>query len=146
MREYRGKRRQGDPSQIAKRRGGMTSPGTRWEPGAQPSVDTPGQPAGPGAASSASGGAYNARMANFTFETKLESQQILPGNPNRVYLAIQNRGANAIYVSFGQKASAETFELAAGGFYEPYIAPDNSLNVLGVAAGDRIIVVEGTRG
>lgn len=86
----------------------------------------------------------NARITTYNYTTKTISEVVAPDDPNRAYLAMQNRGANAIFLSFGTKAGTESFRLVAGGFYEPYIAPSTSLHILGTVAGENIVIVEGT--
>lgn len=84
---------------------------------------------------------------NFGFIIGTDSQQILQSNASRNYLLIQNKSASSIYLVFGGAAS--TFSgilIEAGGYYEPYIPPRTSVNIIGAAANLTIIAVEGTRG
>jgi len=86
----------------------------------------------------------NANFRTFVYATRAVSDRVLPDDPKRSYLAFQNRGTNAIFIGFGSPANDKVFRLVAGGFYEPFIAPSSSVHILGVAAGDEIVIIEGT--
>lgn len=58
------------------------------------------------------------------------SKQPLNSNPRRVYLIIQNNGANDVYVNFANKATIGNLRIIPSGFYEPIVAPIDSLNVI----------------
>jgi len=85
----------------------------------------------------------NADFSSFVFQATAASEQVMASNPQRAYLSIQNRGATAIYVGFSQNATSSGFRVAAGAFYEPYIAPSSSLYILGSAGGESVVVTEG---
>ncbi len=100
----------------------------------------------------------------FPFITAAVSQQIIPMNPLRVYLVIQNTSAADIFINFGQSATlTNALRLPAGGFYEQvgvgggrnvsatisnmggsFITSD-SLHIIGSAAGLSGVVIEGIR-
>lgn len=58
------------------------------------------------------------------------SKQPLNSNPRRVYLIIQNNGANDVYVNFANKATPGNLKIIPNGYYEPLVAPIDSLNVI----------------
>jgi len=86
----------------------------------------------------------NADMSTFVFKATTKSQQVVPGNSQRAYFSMQNRGSTAVYVSFGTNADTASFLLDAGAFYEPYIPPNSSIYVLGSSGGESIVINEGT--
>lgn len=68
---------------------------------------------------------------------------VAPANAGRRYMFILNIGANAVNISFGKPADANTgIPLPSNGFYEPLVPPAGSINAFS-AAGSTIIVVEG---
>lgn len=89
--------------------------------------------------------ARRANMFSLPTTAELASNEILPANPRRAYLIIQNRSAASVYVNFGQSASAAYLEIIAGGSYEPLVAPVNSVHVVGAAGGQSIVVIEGSQ-
>ncbi len=100
----------------------------------------------------------------FPFIAGVASEQIIPMNPLRVYLVIQNTSLAAIFINFGQAATLTNgLRLAAGAFYEQigvgggrnvagsisnmggsFITSD-SLHIIGSAAGLAGVVIEGIR-
>ena len=105
----------------------------------------------------------------FPFTANLGSQQIIPLNPLRLYLLVQNNSAGAstgdIFINFGQSATAtNSLVLPTGGVYElsgvgggrsldpkkiqfssgSFIGPD-SVHVLGEFAGMACVIIEGIR-
>lgn len=76
------------------------------------------------------------------------SKLILPPNPSRKYLLIQNLSGNDIYVNFGSPASASPlkgFVIFTNGNYESPAksAPDSSVHILGVSATQDVSIIEG---
>ena len=83
---------------------------------------------------------------NTGFIAQLTSLEALPANWNRNYFLIQNKGANDVYVAFGNPVAPNYFNGAiiyAGGFYEPYKAPRNSVHIIGTAANLTCVLIEG---
>ena len=93
---------------------------------------------------------YTAAM--YPFVIGLASQQIIPANPLRAYLLIQNKNAAAdMFVNFGSDATAfnsviiiprGNYELI-GGANGGSFCPGDSVHVLGAAAGMNGVIVEG---
>lgn len=72
------------------------------------------------------------------------SVEALPANPGRAYLLIQNRGAVDVYLVFGGTAAVNSgVKLAADGYYEPYVAPRSSVNVITSSGSSNVVLVEG---
>ncbi len=112
----------------------------------------PGQPSrGPGGRP----GYRNSDTAtNFPFVIGLQSTQIIPANPLRVYLLVQNKDAGAdMFINFGQKANAfngviiiprGNFEFIGGGPGGSF-SPQDSVWLLGAVADMNGVLVEGVR-
>ena len=89
---------------------------------------------------------------NFPFVIGTESQQIIPANPLRTYLLIQNKDAGSdMFLNFGQKANdfngviiipRGNFELIGGSIGGPFV-PSDSVWILGAAAAMEGVLVEG---
>ncbi len=89
---------------------------------------------------------------NFPFVIGTESQQIIPANPLRTYLLIQNKDAGSdMFLNFGQKANdfngviivpRGNFELIGGSTGGPFV-PSDSIWILGAAAAMEGVLVEG---
>jgi len=90
-------------------------------------------------------------QSNFPFTTDGSSQRLLPANPFRTYLLIQNKSGDFMYVNFGQAATIYNgIRIAAGGNYELIggarggaHCPADDVNLLGNAAGLDGVVTEG---
>ena len=105
----------------------------------------------------------------FPFTANLTSQQVIPLNPLRLYLLVQNNSAGAstgdIFINFGQSSTlTNSLVLPSGGVYEQtgvgggrsldpkkmqfssgsFIGPD-SIHVLGEFAGMACVIIEGIR-
>ncbi len=90
--------------------------------------------------------------SNFPFRIGLESEQIIPANPLRTYLLIQNKDAGSdMFINFGQKANdfngviivpRGNFEFI-GGKQGGAFVPADSVWVLGAAADMEGVLVEG---
>ena len=88
----------------------------------------------------------------YPFVIGLASQQIIPANPLRAYLLIQNKDAAAdMLINFGSEATAFSsviiiprgnYELI-GGAYGGSFVPGDSVHVLGTAAGMQGALIEG---
>ena len=81
-------------------------------------------------------------MSNCLFATmNYTGSFYLPYNPKRVYLLIQNQGVAILYLAFtGLNGSFTTgMQIAAGGYYEPFVSPINSVG----GSGSSGFVAEG---
>lgn len=79
--------------------------------------------------------------ATIDFTTTGKAQTFLPYNAARVYLIIQNKSAGTMYVSIGGVAgNGKGIEIAAGGYYEPYLAPHSTVSIYGASGLDGVIV------
>lgn len=84
-----------------------------------------------------------ARFLEISSSATTENNAVLNENLLRSYLAIQNRGGNSVFINFGAPAVDAGFELVAGGFYEPFIVPIDSINVLTITGTSPIVIIEG---
>jgi len=93
----------------------------------------------------------NFTAALYPFIIGTTSQQIVPANPLRCYLLVQNKSALAdMFINFGQKASTGSIIIIPRGNYEfvggagggPF-SPGNSVWVLGSVAAMSGVLVEG---
>jgi len=58
--------------------------------------------------------------------------QVLPNNPARRYLLVQNNSFGFMYVGFGSKPAASNgFLIRPGKYFEPDVVPASSIYVLG---------------
>lgn len=74
----------------------------------------------------------------------ITSTQILPDNPIRKYLIIENLGSTTIIAKFGSiQSGSEGIQIPAGGNYEPYSAPTESLWIKSASSTDSMMVLEG---
>jgi hypothetical protein len=88
----------------------------------------------------------------FPFVIGLASQIIIPSNPLRTYVLIQNKDAvNDMFINFGNDATTfngiiiiprGNYELIGGANGGPF-CPSDSVHVLGAAAGMNGVIVEG---
>jgi hypothetical protein len=70
--------------------------------------------------------------------------QVLTANPSRNYLAIQNQSASDMFVTFTQQNRAGGIRIAAGGSYEPLVAPRGTIYLRSENAGpNRASIVQG---
>ena len=81
-------------------------------------------------------------LSLFPFTIGISPERVLPANPMRTYLIIQNKSAGIIFVNFGQNPTEfASIEIAAGGNYEiiggaqggSFVPPDD-VYILGSAA------------
>lgn len=94
----------------------------------------------------------NFTAAIYPFEIGLTAEQIVPANPLRCYLLVQNKSAlTDMFINFGQKATADNsviiiprgnYEFVGGAVGGPF-SPGNSVWVLGGAAALPGVLVEG---
>ena len=94
----------------------------------------------------------NFTTANYPFIVGTAAQQILPANPLRAYLLIQNKdGASDLFINFGQKPTAfngliiiprGNYELIGGATGGSFV-PSDSVWLLGDAANMEGVVIEG---
>jgi len=92
-------------------------------------------------------------VSNFPFVVGATSTQIIPANPRRTYLAIQNKSAGTMFVNFG--TGANTFSgltLLTGDLYKfeggergGSCSPGDSVHVIGNAAGLQGVLLEGVK-
>ena len=95
---------------------------------------------------------YTASIFPFTLTTANQSEQIIPANPMRTYVLIQNKDAAAdMFVNFGNNATAYVgviiiprgnYEFIGGANGGPF-CPSDSINVMSATAGVEGVVVEG---
>ncbi len=68
------------------------------------------------------------------------SQQVFGANASRVYLLIVNPSDTIMYVEFGSAATTASIPIAAnGGFYEPLVAPGQTVNLLCATTGKAFV-------
>ena len=93
------------------------------------------------------GASYLQNFNNFLFNATLLSQLVVPYNPNRTYLMMQNNGAGAVRVGFGRQADLNSgFVIAAaGGFYEPILGTVSSIHLISAVGTNQVVVIEGFR-
>lgn len=90
---------------------------------------------------------YLQTFNNFLFQAATISELIIPYNPNRTYLMLQNKGVSSVFLGFGRRADvASGFEIAGGGgFYEPILGTVSSVHGIAAAGIQNVTVVEGFR-
>ena len=79
----------------------------------------------------------------FPFTIGVTAQRILPANPLRTYLIVQNKSGGTIFINFGQNPTQfASIEIAAGGNAEfiggatgGAFSPQDDVYILGSAAG-----------
>ena len=78
------------------------------------------------------------------FIADIKSKKALTLNLNRAYLLIQNQSAGVIYINFGVNANANGggIKVEAGGFFEPFKAPLDSVYILGSADDLQVSIME----
>lgn len=94
------------------------------------------------------GGSNTVTLSYVTRRVNRGSENILPFNPNRVLLVVQNNSADTLYFNFGQRATRKSMELLAGGsFTFDRNCPIQSLDVLdtGLLGGSDIFIIEGNK-
>ena len=82
-------------------------------------------------------------LSLFPFTVGATAQRLLPANPLRTYLIIQNKSGGIIYVNFGNNPTPfVSIEIAAGGNYEftggatgGAFSPQDDIYILGSVAG-----------
>ena len=90
---------------------------------------------------------YLQHFNNFLFQAVVTSELIIPYNPNRTYLMLQNKGVSSVFLGFGREADVVSgFEIAGGGgFYEPILGTVSSVHGISAAGTQNVTVVEGFR-
>jgi len=91
------------------------------------------------------------RQSNTPFVIDTDSVRVLPANPLRRYLLVQNKSADVMYVNFGQLATVfNGIQISAGGYYELIgggpggsFVPADDVYILGGSAGLAGVVSEG---
>lgn len=72
------------------------------------------------------------------------SLQMLPVNPNRTYLMIQNTGASQVIVKVGSAiAGSEGIQIAGGSTWSPVIPPINAIYGKAGVSTDIVQIIEG---
>jgi hypothetical protein len=73
------------------------------------------------------------------------STAIRPKNSLRTYLIIQNIGALPVVVKFGsiQDDATDGVVIPAGGNYEPFLAPANSVWIRTASSTSTVVLIEG---
>ncbi len=94
----------------------------------------------------------NWTASNFPFVIGLTSERIIPANPLRSYLLVQNKSAASdMFINFGQKATTfngviiiprGNYEFIGGAVGGSFV-PSDSVWLLGAAAGLEGVLVEG---
>lgn len=85
-------------------------------------------------------------LTNFLFQAAVTSDLIVPYNPDRIYLMLENIGAANVFVAFGKPATVtDSFRMVAGGFYEPIFGCVTSVHGISAAGLQNVIVIEGFR-
>lgn len=94
----------------------------------------------------------NYRSSNYPFTIGLTSLQIVPANPLRCYLLIQNKNAASdMFINFGSKATTDNgiiiiprgnYEFVGGAVGGDF-SPGNSVWLLGAVAAMKGVLVEG---
>ena len=82
-------------------------------------------------------------MSLFPFTIGTSAERILPANPLRTYLIVQNKSGGIIFINFGQNPTAfASIEISPSGNYELIggatggaFSPQDDIFVLGSAAG-----------
>lgn len=74
--------------------------------------------------------ALRGRFSSYIVNVTDNSNQVLNSNPRRIYLIIQNNGANPVYANFGNKATPGNITIIASGNYEPIVCPIDSLQLV----------------
>lgn len=90
-------------------------------------------------------------LSLFPFTIGLTAERILPSNPLRTYLIVQNKSASNIFINFGQNPTAfasiiifpsGNYELI-GGATGGAFSPQDDIYILGAAAGLNGVAGEG---
>lgn len=92
-------------------------------------------------------------QSNFPFTIGTASQRIIPDNPLRCYLIIQNKSGGNLFVNFGQNATVfNGIQIIAGGNYELIggsqggaFCPADGIYIVGDAAGLDGVLSEGVK-
>lgn len=73
------------------------------------------------------------------------SAQVLAQNSLRNYLIIQNTGSTILIVKFGSAISSsnEGMQVAAGGAYEPVLAPASAVYIKALSGSPTYTVIQG---
>ncbi len=76
-----------------------------------------------------------------------QSKQLLPANPRRGYLYIQNNSTDDLLVSYGSEATPlSSIIITAGGYYEPRVCPTNAVYIASTSLSNAAYAyVEGGR-
>jgi len=90
-------------------------------------------------------------LSLFPFTIGTSAARIIPSNPLRTYLIVQNKSGGILYVNFGSKPTAfASIEIPAGGNYEfgggatgGGFSPQDDIYILGSAASLNGVIGEG---
>lgn len=80
----------------------------------------------------------------FTYIIGTTSVMVLPANPDRQYLLVQNTSASNVYLAINRNATAQDITLYNnGGYFEPLRPPKGAIYLLGSAASLNCAICEG---
>lgn len=72
------------------------------------------------------------------------STQAVPGNGHRTYFIFQNKGTDSIFLKVDSvHIGTEGIEISAGGNYEPFVAPTNSIFIKAASGSQTFSIIEG---
>lgn len=79
-----------------------------------------------------------------TFTATTTSTKILNGSSYRTYLMMINNGANSVAVKVGSAHTGfEGVVIPSGGYYEPFVAPSDSIYLISTSGTSAVFVLEG---
>lgn len=86
-------------------------------------------------------------LNDFVVQARVKSKLVIPYNPNRIYLMVQNRGSANVFISFGHAASDKSsFQISPGpGFIEPILGTVSSVHLVSAGGVQPVIIIEGFR-
>ena len=97
---------------------------------------------------------YKAVIAAASSPQTSSAQAVAPANPDRIFLVLQNNGANPAFVQFNNpvKGDGSDLNLSVGGSFQfDQINPDGSFNgptgaiYIAATAATTVALIEGTR-
>lgn len=78
------------------------------------------------------------------FSAGLESDEVSGSKASRRYLLIQNNSVSDMYINFGSDAGpTSSLIVKAGGYYEPYRVPADSIYISAASGASQGILIEG---
>lgn len=70
------------------------------------------------------------RYSQQAFTANDSASTVLNTNARRAYFIVQNNGVFDVFINFGNKASVNNIKIIAGGNYEPFICPIDSISLI----------------